>query len=455
MKLTYNKLPNFPWGKTYSATLHRTAHRAYLLSLCLLSIGFTGYGQYSQKAKATGLSLEYCVEKAVSNYPMVKQYGLIEKAEAFSLSNASKGYLPQFSLSAKATYQSEVTQIPVTMPGVTPLNKDQYQAVLELNQTIWDGGAIESQKKAVKAASEVEKRKNETDLYALRERVNQLFFGILLLEEQIVQNGLLQKELNTNYKKVSAYLQNGVATKPDLDAIKVEQLKAAQRREELMMTGKTFREMLAVMIGDSLALNGNIIKPQIPAGSVNGLNNLNNNRPELMFFDAQKGLYSSQESAVRASVLPKFNLFMQGGYGNPGLNMLKNEFSPYYITGVRLVWNFGAFYTQKNTLRKLEVNRQSVDLQKETFLFNSRLLSTQQKNEIDKLSRQLSSDEEIISLRHGIKVAAEVKVENGTLSVSDLIREINAENLALQEKAFHEIQLLSAIHSFKTILNEN
>jgi len=146
---------------------------------------------------------------------------------------------------------------------------------------------------------------------------------------------------------------------------------------------------------------------------------------------------------------------MQGGYGNPGLNMLKNEFSPYYITGVRLAWNFGAFYTKKNTLRKLELNRQSVDLQKETFLFNSRLLSTQQKNEIDKLSRQLSSDEEIISLRHGIKVAAEVKVENGTLSVSDLIREINAENLALQEKAFHEIQLLSAIHNFKTTLNEN
>ncbi|MBP1672082.1 MAG: outer rane efflux protein [Bacteroidetes bacterium] len=417
MNLNMNKLTRKPRGLFL---------RASLLAGAICAIGFTGYGQNNAGAKATGLSLEYCVEKAVSNYPMVKQYGLIEKAEAFSLSNASKGYLPQFSLSARATYQSEVTQIPVSMPGITPLNKDQYQAVLELNQTIWDGGAIESQKKAAKAASEVEKRKNETDLYALRERVNQLFFGILLLEEQIVQNGLLQKELNTNYKKVSAYLQNGVATKPDLDAIKVEQLKASQRLEELTMTGKTFREMLAVMTGDSLALNGNLIKPQVPAGRVNGLNNLNNNRPELKFFDAQKGLYSSQESAVKASVMPKFNLFMQGGYGNPGLNMLK-----------------------------LEVNRQSVELQKETFLFNSRLLSTQQKNEIDKLSRQLSSDEEIISLRHSIKVAAEVKVENGTLSVSDLIREINAENLALQEKAFHEIQLLSAIHSFKTTLNEN
>ena len=151
--------------------------------------------------------------------------------------------------------------------------------------------------------------------------------------------------------------------------------------------------------------------------------------------------------------MPKFNLFLQGGYGNPGLNMLKNEFSTFYITGVRLAWNFGAFYTQKNTLRKLEVNRQSVELQKETFLFNSRLLTTQQKNEIDKLSRQLGSDEEIITLRHGIKVAAEVKVENGTLSISDLIREINAENLALQEKAFHEIQLLSAIYSYRTIVN--
>ncbi len=449
MKLLFSKLPNHPWG--VEVLLPWSA------VLCLLAISITGYGQNSGTT-ATGLSLEYCVEKAVSNYPMVKQYGLIEQAGAFNLSNASKGYLPQLSLSARATYQSEVTQIPIAMPGVTPLNKDQYQAVLELNQVIWDGGAIESQKKAAKATSEVEKRKNETDLYALRERTNQLFFGILLLEEQIVQNGLLQKELNTNYKKVSAYLQNGVATKPDLDAIKVEQLKAAQRREELMMTDKTFREMLVVMIGDSLALNGNLIKPQVSSGSIEetkGVNSITNNRPELKFFDAQKSLYSSQESAVKASVLPKFNLFMQGGYGNPGINMLKNEFSTYYIAGVRFAWNFGAFYTQKNSLKKLEVSRQSIDLQKETFLFNSRLLTTQQKNEIDKLSSQISSDEEIVSLRHSIKVAAEAKVENGTLSVSDLIREINTENLALQEKAFHEIQLLSAIYSYKTTINEN
>lgn len=468
MKLLIKTLPNDPRGgasqtsrtcwvsRVFRASWASRASRAFLLAGAICAFSFQGFGQNTGvHAGNNGITVDYLQEAAQKNYPLIKQYGLIEQTEAFNLSNASKGYLPQFSLSAKATYQSEVTQIPITMPGVTPLNKDQYQAVAELSQTIWDGGAIESQKKAVKAASEVEKRKIETDLYALKERVNQLFFGILLLEEQITQNELLQKELNTNFKKVSAYIQNGVATRPDLDAIKVEQLKAAQRREELIMTGKTFREMLAVMTADSLALNGNFIKPQIPAGSLMELNNLSNNRPELKFFDAQKELYSSQESAVKASVMPKFNLFLQGGYGNPGLNMLKNEFSTFYITGVRLAWNFGAFYTQKNTLRKLEVNRQGVELQKETFLFNSRLLTTQQKNEIDKLSRQLGSDEEIIALRHGIKVAAEVKVENGTLSISDLIREINAENLALQEKAFHEIQLLSAIYSYRTIVNNN
>jgi outer membrane protein TolC len=396
------------------------------------------------------LTPEYLYGKAVANYPLVKQYGLIEQSRDYTVSNASKGYLPQLSLSARATYQSDVTQIPVSIPGVSPMNKDQYQTILELSQLIWDGGQISAGKKMAEASSEIENKKNETDLYNLKDRVNQLFFGILLIEEQRAMLQLLQDDLEQNFNKVKAYVNNGVATKSDIDAIRVEQLKTDQRMEELKMNSLAYRRMLYALTGEEALLTDKLVKPLIP-----GMPDVREiNRPELKLFDAQTNLYTIQERGIKALSMPKFSLFLQGGYGNPGLNMLKNEFVPYYIGGVRLLWNFGAYYTQKNSLRELENSRQRVNLQKESFLFNSNMEIIREQNEIEKLAKQLAADQEIISLRSGIKRAAEAKFENGTLQVSDLIREINAENLALQEKTLHEIQHLLAIYNLKNTLNK-
>jgi len=412
----------------------------FLLAIACSTLFSTAYSQ---------LTIEMCQQKAKANYPLVKQYDLIQKSENYSLSNADKAYLPQFSLSGKATYQSEVTQLPIKLPGVTipGLSKDQYQAVAEVNQLVWDGGIVNAQKQATKAATEVDKQKIEVDLYALKDRVNQLFFGILSLNEQLTQNDLLQKELQTNFEKITAYIQNGIANQADLDAIKVEQLKSKQRRVEIQSTQKSYCEMLSVFIGETIEKASILIKPE------KVIVNETNNRPELKLFDAQSNLYGSQISAINAGNLPKINLFVQGGIGRPGLNMLDNSFSPFYIGGVRLAWNFGGFYTQKNNLRKIELNQQSVNVQKETFLFNNQLKALQQKNEINKLGAIIADDNEIIQLRSNIKKASEAKVANGTLSVSDLIRDINAENLSLQDKSLHEIQLLMAIYNLKETTN--
>ncbi len=395
------------------------------------------------------LTIESCQLKAKENYPLIKQYDLIRQTEEYSLSNANKGYLPQFSLSGKATYQSEVTQLPIKLPGISVpgLSKDQYQATAELNQLIWDGGVIKSQKKTTKASSSVDAQKNEVDLYALTDRVNQLFFGILSLNEQLVQNDLLQKELQTNYEKISAYMQGGIGNQADLDAIRVEQLKAKQRRTEMVATQKSFCDMLAAFIGDPVTKPSTLIKPE------KNMVDDTNNRPELKLFDAQSSLFDSQISSVKAGNMPKLNLFVQGGIGRPGLNMLNNDFSPFYIGGVRLSWNFGGFYTQKNNLRKIELNKHSVSVQKETFLFNSQLKSLQQKNEIARIGAVIADDDEIIRLRTNIKNASQAKVLNGTLSVSDLIRDVNAESQAKQDKAFHEVQLLQAIYNLKETTN--
>jgi len=398
------------------------------------------------------LTLDVCNKKARENYPLIRQYELVEKSKSYNITNANRGYLPQLSLSAKATYQSEVTEIPITMPGlnIEGLSKDQYQAVLELNQTIWDGGNIRSQKNIYKYSSELEKQQIEAELYALRERINQLFFGIILLNEQLKQNELLNKEFQNSYDRIKALMNNGMATQADLDAIRVEQLRTAQRKIELSSTIKAYTEILTLFIGEPVSESTILQKPdnKLPETAL-----FNNNRPELLLFEAQSSLYESNKKSVNSATMPRLGLFAQAGYGKPGLNMLKNEFSPYFIGGVRFNWNFGSFYTKDNNIKKLDLSIEKTELQKQVFLFNSDVKVSQQMNEIQKMIEILQSDDEIIGLRGNIKKTAQIRVENGTLSVTDLIREINAEYLAIQEKVLHEIQLLIGVENLKTTLN--
>jgi outer membrane protein TolC len=417
--------------------------KVFLISLILLSHHYLS---------AQEITVESCQENARANFPLVKQYGLIEQTARFNLSNASKGYLPQLSLSARGTYQSQVTELPIKIPGmnIPALSKDQYQAVLEASQLIWDGGAISAQNKVTIASYELEKQKLEVDLFTLKERVNQLFFGILMLNEQIKQNGILKDELKTNYDRVVAYKKNGVANQSDLDAIKVEQLNAQQREAELRSNRKAYCQMLGVLTGRGINDPAGLTKPAI---TLSILQTSKNQRPELSFFDAQYKLYESQKAQIKTMDLPKIGLFVQGGYGKPGLNMLTNAFSEFYIGGVRLTWNFGGLYTRDNNFKKIEVNKRAVDLQKEIFVFNSDVKTKQEINEIEKLQTVIGNDDEIIQLRQNIKRSANVKLENGTITVSDLIREINAENQAKQMKSVHEIQLLMAIYQLKNETN--
>ena len=389
----------------------------------------------------------------------IDKSGLIEKTKEYNISNADKGYLPQVSLSAKASYQSDVTEIPVDLPGIDirGIRKDQYQAMLQLDQVVWDGGNIRARKEVTRATSEVDKQKLEVDMYAINERVNQLFFGILLLKEQLKQNQLMQEELQRNYDNVAAYVKNGIANQADLDAVKVEQLNNIQQRHTLEATYRAYSEMLKIMINHPTPLTGNTLKkPDVNAllykGEAYSAEFIR--RPELNLFAAQNQQLEAQRKQLTAKNLPRLGIFVQGAYGNPGLNMLKNEFSAYYVAGVRLSWNFSNLYTRKNESRQLILNQQDVNVQKETFLFNTHLEITQNNSEIKKLTELMKNDEEIITLRNNIKKSAQAKVANGTLTVTEMLREVTAENIARQNKILHEIQLLSAIYELKYTTNQ-
>jgi outer membrane protein TolC len=330
------------------------------------------------------------------------------------------------------------------------LSRDQYQAVIEANQLIWDGGAISAQRKITKAGTEIDRQKLEVELFTLNERINQLFFGVLLLEEQLKQTELLKYELQTNYNKLKAGIQNGVANQTDLDVLKVEQLNVQQHETELKSTRVAYITMLSAFTGMEIDENTRLEKPQF---DFSVLNKTSNKRPELELFDAQYALFENQNLLLNAANRPRIGAFFQGGYGQPGLNMFTDGFSPFYIGGIRLSWALNGFYSQKNNVAKLELGKNAVDVQRETFLFNTNLKMTQQTTEIEKLKALMANDEEIIQLRIQIKNAALAKVENGTLSTTDLVRELNAENQARLSKSLHEIQLLMAICNLKNTVN--
>lgn len=395
------------------------------------------------------LSIEYCYERAKANYPLIKRYELIEKSKDYDLSNAGKGYLPQLQLSASASYQSEVTKIPVDIPGVGGLSKDQYGAKLELNQVLWDGGVIRSKRETIRTRAEVDRKNTEAALYPLRDKVNQLYFGIILYNAMIDQNITYQSELQNNYDQISAYMRNGIADQADMDAVRVEQLKAGQTRTQLICDRNAYLYMLALFIGEPLNENTELQRPQaavMPEPYIR--------RPELAYYDALFNDLNAGRREINSAIMPKLGFFITGGYGRPGLNMLESKFSAYYTGGVRLSWNFGNYYTRQNSLNLIEVNKNSINNQLETFLFNTNVDVAGKQSEIGKIRKIIKSDNEIIRLRTSVKESAKVKVANGTMSVTDLVHEVNAEQSAKQDKILHELQLLQAIYDLKYIVNQ-
>ena len=401
------------------------------------------------------LTLEECYRQARANYPLIRQYGLIEKTREYNLENAARGYLPQLAFSAQATYQSDVTRIPIDLDAlgftgveIPTLSQDQYKAELSLSQTIWDGGAIRSRRKVLRTQADVDKHNLDVSLYALRDRVNQLYFGILLTDARLGQSRVLQDELQRHLDQVASYINNGIANQADYNALRVELLKARQDEAQLRHARRAYLAMLSRFIGQKLREGVTLEKPRGDRPHVS-----RNQRPELALFEAQIRNLRAQDTGITAGLTPRLSLFATGGYGKPGLDMFENKFQLYGLAGVRLSWNISNFWTQKNDRRKIQTGIQSVEAQRETFLFNTALEVEQHNAAIDRYEEQLRYDDEIIALRRSVRRASEAKMANGTLSGTDLASDIHAEQAAIQEKIVHEISLLMAIYEHKYATN--
>ena len=400
---------------------------------------------------AQSLTIEECYTLAEQNYPLVRQRDLIEKSKGYSIENVLSGNLPQIAINGQATYQSDVTAVPVRIPGqeIEPLSKDQYKLYTEVTQTIYDGGVIRQQKEIENINAAVESGQLEVELYKIRERINQLFFGLLLTDEQIEQTRLLKSDIELGLKRTEAAVANGTALKSNLNQLKAELLKVEQRNVELSAHRNAYLQMLGRFINRSLTGDIQLGKPEsrpIPSEVT---------RPELRLFDMQMSAITARANLTTARNRPKVSLFVQGGVGRPALNMLSNDLEGYYLGGVRLHWPLSTFYNRSRDRALAELDQQSVHLQKEAFLFNTGLASNQIAADVSKYASLLSTDDEIIALRDDIKKTAAVQLEHGAITTTDYLREVNAEDQARLSKIVHEIQWLMAQYALETINGTN
>ena len=397
-------------------------------------------------------TLEECQRAAENNYPLIRQYGLIDKTTELTVDNIQKGWLPQVSALAQFTYQSDVPSWPDQMKSMMTgmgidmkgLRKDQYKIGVDVSQTIYDGGALSSQKAIAREQGSVQKAQNDVSMYQIHKRVNEMYFSLLMLNEQIKLNSDLQKLLEGNERKLASMVNSGTAAKSDLQSVKAERLNAVQQATNLTSQKQMLQRILSAFCGLEVR---DVRKPVAP---YKGARKRSEQRPELTALDAQIGLLNAREKALDAAIKPKFGVFAQGYYGYPGLNMFEDMMSHNWslngIIGARLTWNIGALYTRKNDKAKLQYQRSLTESNREVFLFNNNLEQIQQNDNIERFRKLMAGDEEIISLRSAVRKSAESKLSHGIIEVTDLVREINAENAARVQMSVHEIEMLKEMY---------
>lgn len=403
--------------------------------------------------------LEECLRKAGSHYPSIKKYGLIESSEAFNLANASRAWLPQVAFSAQATVQSDVVHWPETfedmlaaqglkMPG---LQKDQYRIQLDLQQSIWDGGKSRSDKRIAESEAEQERRSVDVELYEVESRVEEIYFGILLLQERRRMIGEMTSRLRNNLDYVNALIDNGVAMQDDADAVMVRILSAGQEMTRVQTMERSYRAMLGIFIGEPVGESALLLpSSQMPQNDSPG-------RPEMLLFDARANLLKAREKAVDVLLMPRISLFAQGYYGYPGLNMFENmmnrDWSLNGIAGVKLSWNIGGFYTAKNNRRLIKDSMAQVEVARDIFTFNNSLQAEQENAEIARIREALDSYGRIVELRTRMRENAEARLREGVLNVKDLLDRISDEADSQIARNTREIELVKALYDLRHTLN--
>lgn len=416
----------------------------------------TAFPALSSVAQVT---LARCLELADRNYPVIRKYDLVAKTHDLNLADINKGWLPKIGVYGQVSLQNTVPEFPEALTGMLSnygqsfdgMGHVQYKVGVDLNQKIWDGGAAKSQREIERAGSTVSSASLDVQMYAMHGKVQSLFFGILLLDEQIEQTQSALKLLEANKDRLESMLANGTAMQSDVDMIEAQVLTMHQQLAEARNASDGYRRMLELYIGESLA-GHTLERPsgEMPASMTSG-------RPELQMFSAQTSMNNARLRAVDATVMPKVGLFAQAYYGYPGLNyfesMRDRDMSFNAVAGIKLSWDIDAFYFKRNMKRRIAVDNAGIEAERALFLFNTDVEVSSRQSSINSLRQVISEDSRIVSLRGRVRKAAESQLANGIIDAADLLGKITDENQAQLNARYHEIQLLQNIHQLKYTLN--
>eukprot|EP01137_Pigoraptor_chileana_P021539 Opistho-2@85416 len=398
-------------------------------------------------AANTGFSQTFTLEKiqdlALSNYPLIRQNNLLKSTESLNIDNIKSLLFPQITINGQVTYQSDVTglTIPNNLFKIDPLSKDQYRATAEIQQVLYDGGLNRKTREISKLGTEIDLLKNEVELYKVRERVTLLYCSIVYTDAVLKQVKYITTDLNNGLQKVEALYKNGVVFRNNVLQVKAQILQNNQRIDEILSAKRSLYNALELLSGEKIPDTTVFILP----AQVTLLDETTQiARPEISLFDAQISSVGQQTALIDARTKPKMGAFLQGGYGKPGLNMLKNEFSWFTLTGIRLQWSLGSFYTTRKEKTILQNQTGLIRNQKETYLLNTNIQLKQQLDEINKLEKLVDSDKEIVSIREQIKNVTLAQLTNGVINSNDYLKEVTAYDLAAQALIQHEIQLVQS-----------
>jgi len=409
-------------------------------------------------AHAQDLTIDECIGLARENYPVIAQYGFIEKVAQFNLSNASKAWLPQGSVSGQVSWQNDVAawpeqfaamlnQLGMNYPGI---DKTQYRIGVDVNQQIWDGGKTAADRRAIETASDVEIRSLDVQLYDVEGRVQDIYFAILLLDGRITSLDKSTALVDSTLMQVRSMFRNGAAMQSDCDQIEAKLLTFRQQKSQLSATRDSYRRVLEIFIGQPIGDRNLILPEETPVCT--------GERPRLRLFDAQLRNITSQEYAVKASVMPRIGAFISGYYGYPGYNMFKNmqKRDPLFnlMAGIKVTWNFGSLYTRRNTIDKLQLQRQQIETNRETFLFNNNIAQTESAAQIASLKEVMQNDARIVELRRSVIRAAQSQLRNGVIDANALLAKITEAELAENDLVLHNIELTKAIYNLNYIRNK-
>lgn len=408
---------------------------------------------------AADVTVEQCVALAQENYPLIQKYDLLRQSRQIDLSDINKSWLPQIGIYAQGTVQNAVPSFPDALSNVLDqmgtdmkgLGKLQYKVGVDLNQTIWDGGSSKASRTIAESENAQQEAALDVELYAVRERVENLFFGIMLVEEQIKQAELTLTLLESNLAMLRSMKTNGTATQSDVDMVEAQFLTVQQQITQARSISDSNRRLLGIFTGTDMS-DAKLTKPSSSMPS-----ELISARPELALFDARIKNNDARLVSIKSSVMPRIGLFAQAYYGYPGYDyfksMMNRDMSFNVLAGVKVSWNIGSFYTKRNSERKLRLANDDIVADREVFLFNSNLQTSSQTAHISELEGIMKEDSRIVELRANVRRSAESQLRNGVIDATALLTKITDENQARLTSSYHEIQLIQSIYQLKYILN--